>query len=89
MGSYLYELVLINWDGGCRVATGDGTVNDIRGDETGDGTSECDGEMRSEPGIQSGEGCVCIGGSVHVVSVGCLNADTLSNLSGSGVEPEP
>ncbi|GKG55717.1 hypothetical protein Tco_0574611, partial [Tanacetum coccineum] len=36
------------------VATGDGTVNDIRGDETGDGASECDGEIGSGPGSQSG-----------------------------------
>ncbi|GJT22696.1 hypothetical protein Tco_0892633 [Tanacetum coccineum] len=46
-----------------RGATGDGTVNDIRGDEMGDGTSECDREMGSELGVQSGEGGVCTCGA--------------------------
>ncbi|GJS65102.1 hypothetical protein Tco_0679666 [Tanacetum coccineum] len=46
-----------------RVATSDGTINDIRGDETGDGTSECDGEMGSKPDVHSGEGNVYTGGA--------------------------
>ncbi|GKG39644.1 hypothetical protein Tco_0463789, partial [Tanacetum coccineum] len=46
-----------------EVATGDGMVNDIKGDETGDGTSECDREIESEPSVQSGEGGICTGGA--------------------------
>ncbi|GJX05415.1 hypothetical protein Tco_0191331 [Tanacetum coccineum] len=60
--------ISMNWSSSTRmvavgVAIGDGTVNDIRGDEMGDGTSECDGEMGSEPDVHSGEGDVCTGGA--------------------------
>ncbi|GKF77612.1 hypothetical protein Tco_0230082 [Tanacetum coccineum] len=45
------------------VATGDGIVKSIIGDEIGDGTSEGDGEMGSEPDVHSGEGGVYTGGA--------------------------
>ncbi|GKE34257.1 hypothetical protein Tco_1453579 [Tanacetum coccineum] len=40
------------------VATGDGTISSIMGDEIGEGTIEGDGEIGSKPDVQSGEGGV-------------------------------
>ncbi|GKE28868.1 hypothetical protein Tco_1444252, partial [Tanacetum coccineum] len=58
----------MNWSSSTRmvavgVATSDGTVNNIRGDERGDETSECDGEIGSELGVQLGKGGVCTCGA--------------------------
>ncbi|GJW37204.1 hypothetical protein Tco_0060124 [Tanacetum coccineum] len=44
-------------------AQGDGTVKGIIGDEMGDGSSDGDGEIGSEPDVYSGEGGVCTGGA--------------------------
>nr|GEX84270.1 hypothetical protein [Tanacetum cinerariifolium] len=40
---------------GIGEAIGDGTVNGIIGDETDEGTTEGDGEIKSEPDVHSGE----------------------------------
>ncbi|GJU78189.1 hypothetical protein Tco_1275259 [Tanacetum coccineum] len=40
-------------------STGDGTVKGIIGDEMGDGSSDGDEEMGSEPDVYSSEGGVC------------------------------
>ncbi|GJX76929.1 reverse transcriptase domain-containing protein [Tanacetum coccineum] len=45
------------------VATGDGTVKGIIGDEMGNGSSDGDEEMGSEPDVYSGERGVCTGGA--------------------------
>ncbi|GJS91563.1 hypothetical protein Tco_0774199 [Tanacetum coccineum] len=45
------------------VATGDGTVRGIVGDEMGEGTVEGAGEIGSEPDDHSGDNGVCTGGA--------------------------